>query len=148
MTIFIRILWMVLAGIWLALAYALAGLVSGVATGGAPVARASLRMATYAFWPFGRSLTDGPSEVKGASSVGSLTGAVWLVTSAWWLALVHVVVGLVLCLTVIGLPFGIATLTLLPVTLGPSSVRFLPEPAPRAAPEPVRIAPSRVLAAA
>ena len=130
MTIFIRVLWLVLAGIWLALAYALAGVVTGIATAGAPVSQASLRMSAYALWPFDRSLTSRPAEVQGTAS-GAVSGAVWLIAAGWWLGLVHVVLGLFLCLTVIGLPIGVAVLTLLPVTLRPLSAQVLPADRPR-----------------
>ena len=130
MTTLIRVLWLVLAGIWLALAYALAGLLTGVATAGAPVSQASLRMSAYALWPFGRSLTSRPVEGRLPASA-TASGAVWLVAAAWWLGLVHVLLGLFLCLTVVGLPIGVAVLTLLPVAVHPLSVQVLPAARPR-----------------
>lgn len=150
MTFLIRFLWLVLAGVWLAIAYALAGLLAGLATAGAPVAGASLRMSAYALWPFGRRLTGRPaaSGLVPDSPHGGVTGTVWLVVAAWWLALVHLVVGVVLCLTVIGLPFGVAALTLLPVALGPLGAEVLPAPRPRTVTILARPEPSSLLAAA
>ena len=146
-TIFIRVLWLVLAGIWLALAYALAAVLTGLFTAGAPVSQASLRMSAYALWPFGRSLTGRPAEV-GGHVTGSVSRAIWLLAAAWWLALVHIVLGLLLCLTVVGLPFGVAILTLLPVTLHPLSARVVSARRPRSAPVVTLPAEGRVLAAA
>lgn len=119
-TTVVRVLWLVLAGIWLALAYALAGALSGLVTGGGAVTQAALRMAAYALWPFGRTLVSSDDAAPRATEIA------WMVTAGWWLALVHAVVGVLLCLTVVGMPFGVASLTLLPLSLRPLRAEIQP----------------------
>jgi uncharacterized membrane protein YccF (DUF307 family) len=54
------------------------------------------------------------------SGAPSLVGNVlWVVLAGWWLALGHIATGLVLCVTIIGIPFGIANFKLIPVSLMP-----------------------------
>jgi uncharacterized membrane protein YccF (DUF307 family) len=72
-------------------------------------------MANFALWPFGRRLVDRPD-----AGVASLIGnVIWLVVAGWWLALGHLVTGFMLCLTIIGIPLGLACFKLIPVSLLP-----------------------------
>jgi uncharacterized membrane protein YccF (DUF307 family) len=143
----IRVLWLLLVGIWLGLAYLVAAALSAALTGGGPFASAALRLARYAVWPFDRALVGLPSEPS-----PRVTGAVWVLTAGWWLALVHVAVGVLLCLTVIGLPFGVVSLTLLPLSFAPLRAQVRPaqlrtEARREVAAVPASTAPARLLAA-
>ena len=69
----------------------------------------------YALWPFGRTLVRQPGKGAG-STVGNV---IWFVLCGWWLALGHLVTGVLLCVTVIGIPFGIANFKLIGVSLRP-----------------------------
>jgi uncharacterized membrane protein YccF (DUF307 family) len=110
-----NIIWFVLAGFWLFCAYAFAALICFVLIITIPFGVASLRIALYGVWPFGRAVV--PQEGKGAgSTVGNI---LWFVIGGWWLALVHIVTGVLLCLTIIGLPLGIANFKLLTVSIRP-----------------------------
>ena len=143
-TVVIRVLWLLLVGVWLGLAYLLAALLSAALTGGSPFAVAALRLARYAVWPFDRALVGLP-----AGDAPRVTGALWLVTAAWWLALVHGIVGVLLCLTVVGLPFGIVSLTLLPLSFAPLRAQVRPtQPRVGVRAAEARRAPARLLAAA
>jgi uncharacterized membrane protein YccF (DUF307 family) len=48
-----------------------------------------------------------------------LLNVIWFVLAGWWLILLHVVTGVLLCLTIIGIPLGLANFTLIPVTFRP-----------------------------
>jgi uncharacterized membrane protein YccF (DUF307 family) len=111
----LNLIWLVLCGFWMALGYALAGLICCVLIVTIPFGVASFRMASYALWPFGRTLVDRPSAGAGAL-LGNL---IWLVVAGWWLALGHLVTGFLLCVTVIGIPLGVANFKLIPVSLLP-----------------------------
>jgi uncharacterized membrane protein YccF (DUF307 family) len=76
---------------------------------------AALRMASFALWPFGRTLVDKP-KAGGASSLGNV---VWILLFGWWLALGHLTTGIAQCLTIIGIPLGLANFKLIPVSLVP-----------------------------
>ncbi|MEV6608680.1 YccF domain-containing protein [Kutzneria sp. NPDC051319] len=111
----LNLIWLVLSGFWMALGYAVAGVICCVLIITIPFGIASFRMASYALWPFGCTLVDKPSAGAGAV----LGNIIWLVVAGWWLALGHLVTGFLLCVTVIGIPFGVANFKLIPVSLLP-----------------------------
>ena len=111
----LNLIWLVLSGFWMALGYAFAGLICCVLIITIPFGIASFRMANYALWPFGRTLVDKPTAGAGAV----LGNIVWLVVAGWWLALGHLVTGFLLCVTIIGIPLGVANFKLIPVSLLP-----------------------------
>jgi uncharacterized membrane protein YccF (DUF307 family) len=101
----LNILWLVLAGLWLALAYVIAGLILCITIIGIPFGVQSFKLAGYALWPFGRALVPSPTRLKGLSAIANI---LWFVLAGWWLALAHLVTGILLCLTIIGIPLGVA----------------------------------------
>jgi uncharacterized membrane protein YccF (DUF307 family) len=101
----LNVIWLVLAGFWLALGYLLAALLLAITIIGLPFAKQSLKLGRYALWPFGRALVQSPDRFRTLSVIGNV---LWFVLAGWWLALAHVVTGIALCLTIIGIPLGIA----------------------------------------
>ena len=115
MRLVLNVLWLVLSGFWMFLAYLLAGLLLMITIIGIPFGVAAFRIGFYALWPFGRRIVKKPS-----AGLGSVLGNVlWFVLAGWWLALAHVVTGVLLCLTIIGIPLGLANFKLIPVSLWP-----------------------------
>lgn len=115
MRLLLNIIWFVLAGLWLALAYAFAALICFILIITIPFGVASLRIGMFALWPFGKTVVR-----RADAGAGSALGNVlWFVLCGWWLALGHLVSGLLLCLTIIGLPLGVANFKLIPVSLLP-----------------------------
>jgi uncharacterized membrane protein YccF (DUF307 family) len=111
----LNLIWFVLAGLWMAIAYAVAALICFVLIVTIPFGIASLRIAVFALWPFGKTLVR-----RADAGVGSAIGNVlWFVLCGWWLALGHLVTGVLLCLTIIGIPLGLANFKLIPVSLLP-----------------------------
>ena len=111
----LNLIWFVFSGIWLWMAYMLAGILCCLLIVTIPWGIASFRMASYAVWPFGRELVDKPS----AGVLSFLGNVIWVVAAGWWLALTHIATGLALCVTIIGIPMGIANFKLIPVSLMP-----------------------------
>ena len=111
----LNILWLVLGGIFIALGYAIAGLICCALIVTIPFGIASFRMANYALWPFGRELVKKPSAGVG-SAIGNI---LWLVVAGWWLALGHIVTGIAQFVTIIGIPVALANFKLVPVSLFP-----------------------------
>lgn len=111
----LNLIWLVLCGFWMALGYAVAGLICCVLIITIPFGIASFRMANYALWPFGRTLVYKPTAGAGAA----LGNIIWLIVAGWWLALGHLVTGFLLCVTIIGIPLGVASFKLIPVSLLP-----------------------------
>jgi uncharacterized membrane protein YccF (DUF307 family) len=111
----LNLIWLVFSGFWMALAYAFAGVVLCVTIIGIPFGIASFRIGMFALWPFGRRVVD-----KRSAGAGSLIGNVlWLILAGWWLALGHLFTGILMCLTIIGIPLGLASFKLIPVSLFP-----------------------------
>jgi uncharacterized membrane protein YccF (DUF307 family) len=111
----LNIIWLVLAGIWMAIGYTLAALVCFVLIITIPFGIASLRIAMFALWPFGKTVVKRP-DAGLASGIGNV---IWFVLCGWWLALGHLISGVLLCLTIIGIPLGLANFKLIPVSLLP-----------------------------
>jgi uncharacterized membrane protein YccF (DUF307 family) len=110
-----NILWFVLAGFWLAIGYVVAGLLAFILIITIPFGIASFRLAGFVVWPFGRTVVW-----KRQAGFWSILGnIVWVIVFGWWLALVHLVAGLLLCITIIGIPFGIACWKMIPLALLP-----------------------------
>jgi uncharacterized membrane protein YccF (DUF307 family) len=117
----LNVIWLVLSGIWLALAYAVAGIVCCILIITIPFGIASFRIAAYALWPFGRTVTE-----RRSAGIPSLLGnIVWFLVAGWWIALTHAVTGILLCLTIVGIPLGIGNFKLVPVALLPLGRRIV-----------------------
>lgn len=115
MRLLANIIWFVLAGFWLFVGYLAAALVCFVLIVTIPFGVAALRIAFYGVWPFGRVVVRQPGK-GGGSTVGNV---IWFVIGGWWLTLLHLVSGTLLCLTVIGIPLGLANFRLVTVSLRP-----------------------------
>jgi uncharacterized membrane protein YccF (DUF307 family) len=111
-----NILWFVLAGLWMALGYLVAGVIQCLTIIGIPFGIQSFKLAGYALWPFGRVVVQRTDRDQALSCLGN---AVWFVLSGLWLALGHLLTGLLLCLTIIGIPFGVASFKLAGLALVP-----------------------------
>lgn len=118
----LNILWVVFCGFWMAVGYLVAALISFVLIVTIPFGIASLRLAGYALWPFGRTTVPKP-----AAGVGSMVGnVIWVIVAGWWLALGHLVTSVPLFLSVIGIPFGWANLKMIPISLMPLGSEVVP----------------------
>jgi uncharacterized membrane protein YccF (DUF307 family) len=118
----LNVIWLVLCGWWMALLYVLAGLVAFILIITIPFGIAAFRIAGYVLWPFGRTIVG-----REGAGVGSLIGnIIWIILFGWELALGHLVAGVIMCLTVIGIPLGLASFKIIPISLVPLGVRIVP----------------------
>ncbi len=115
MRLLLNIIWFVLAGLWMAIAYAIAALICFVLIITIPFGIASLRIGMFALWPFGKTVVR-RTDAGAASAVGNV---LWFIFCGWWLALGHLLTGILLCFTIIGIPLGMANFKLIPVSLLP-----------------------------
>jgi len=111
-----NILWLILAGVWMAIAYVIAGIIQCITIIGIPFGIQAFKLAGYALWPFGRVVVQRADRDPGLSCLGNV---IWFVLSGLWLAIGHVLTGLLLCITIIGIPFGIASFKLAGLSLAP-----------------------------
>jgi uncharacterized membrane protein YccF (DUF307 family) len=124
----LNLLWLVLSGFWLFLGYALAGVLMCILIITIPFGIASFRLAGYVLWPFGRTVVRRPSA-GAASGIGNV---IWFVLAGLWIAIGHIFSGFVLCLTIIGIPFGIANFKLAAVAIAPLGKDIVSTRDPRA----------------
>jgi uncharacterized membrane protein YccF (DUF307 family) len=111
----LNVIWFVFSGVWLFLGYLIAGVISCILIVTIPWGIASFRLANYAAWPFGREVINKPRS-------GCLTligNVIWLIVAGWWMALLHVITGVLLCITIIGIPLGIANFKMIGICLTP-----------------------------
>ena len=137
MRLILNVIWLVLCGWWMAIAYVLAGLVCFVLIITIPFGIAAWRIAGYVLWPFGRTIV--PRRNFGA---GALIGNIlWIILIGWWLAIGHLTSGIALCLTIIGIPLGLASFKLIPISLVPLGVEIVRtgQPYPGYRPEDYRV---------
>ena len=115
MRLVLNVIWLIFGGLWLALGYLLAALICFVLIITIPFGIASLRIASYALWPFGRTVVDRPGPQTGAL-VGNI---IWVIVAGIWLAIGHVTTAIAMAITIIGIPLAIANLKMIPVSLLP-----------------------------
>ena len=118
-----NVIWLLLAGFTMCIAYLLAGLLMAITIIGIPFAIASWRLAFFVIWPFGRVAVHDPDRVPGVSMIANV---LWFILAGWWLALGHLLTGVLLCLTIIGIPFGIQSFKLAGLALAPLARRIVP----------------------
>src|SRR5580698_7838387 len=119
MKLILNVIWLVLCGWWMTLAYLLAGLICFVLIITIPFGIAAWRIAGYVLWPFGRTV-----EMRRDFGVGAAIGNIlWIVLIGWWLAIGHLISGITL---------GLANFKLIPISLMPLGVQIVPtgEPYP------------------
>jgi uncharacterized membrane protein YccF (DUF307 family) len=116
LSLFGNILWLVFGGFWLALGYGLAGLVLCLTIIGIPFGVQAFKLAELTLRPFGRGVVDAPD---GGGCLSIVFNVLWLLLFGWELFLGHLASGVILCLTIIGIPFGIQAFKLSVLALWP-----------------------------
>lgn len=117
-----NLLWVVLAGWWLAILYVAAGAIACLFIVTIPFGLQAFKLAAFTAWPFGRVVVPRLDADPGIDAIGNL---LWLVVGIP-LALAHAVAGVVLCLSVIGIPLGLACFKLIPLCLMPFGKEIVP----------------------
>ena len=115
MRLILNVLWLVLSGLWMAIGWALAALLMFLLIITIPFGIQALKIATFALWPFGRTLVKRPD----AGAPSALGNVLWLIFAGWWLALGHLVAAVLLAITIIGIPLAAGHIKLVPVSLWP-----------------------------
>ena len=116
MSILMNILWILLGGICIAVGYVVASLGMMVTIIGIPFGLQTLKLSLLALCPFGKEIQATP-QAGGCLSV--IMNILWILTGGIWISLSHLVFGIVLCITVIGIPFGLQHFKLAKLALTP-----------------------------
>ncbi|MEE3851683.1 YccF domain-containing protein [Gordonia sp. LSe1-13] len=117
----LNVIWLLLCGLWMAIGYVVAGIICCILIITIPFGIASFRMANYALWPFGRTVVRKPT----AGAMSLIGNVIWLIVAGIWLAIGHIVTGLAMCITIIGIPLGIASFKMVPVSLLPLGAKIV-----------------------
>ena len=128
MRVILNLIWLVLCGFWMAVGYLLAALLMFILIITIPFALQAVKLAVFALWPFGKTLVKRP-DAGAASAIGNV---IWLILAGWWLALGHLITGVLLCITIIGIPLGLGNFKLIPVSLWPMGREIVPVDDPAA----------------
>lgn len=128
MTLLLNLIWLVFGGLVLAAGYIVAGVIACLLVVTLPFGLAAFRLAGYVLWPFGRTVVRRPTA-GAASTVGNI---VWFVLFGLWIAIAHLTAGIVQCLTIIGIPLGLANFKLSLVALAPLGKQVVSTSDPRA----------------
>ena len=115
MRFLLNIIWFVFGGLWIAIGYVIAAVICFILIITIPFGIAALRIAMFALWPFGRTVVR-RSDAGVASGIGNV---IWFLLCGWWLTLLHLITGIAQCLTIIGIPLGLACFKLVGVCLWP-----------------------------
>jgi uncharacterized membrane protein YccF (DUF307 family) len=116
MNILGNILWIVLGGIFISMYYALVGLLFCITIIGIPFGVQLFKMAGFALWPFGHQVTAGPND-SGCMSI--FMNIIWIVLGGVEIAVMHAVFGLICCVTIVGIPFGLQHFKMALLALAP-----------------------------
>lgn len=114
-----NLIWFIFGGVFSGLSWVLAGCLWCITIVGIPIGLQCFKFASLSFFPFGK-------EVEYGGGIGSmLVNIIWLLISGIWLALEHVAFGLVFCITIIGIPFGLQHFKLAQLALMPFGSRII-----------------------
>jgi len=118
-----NLLWFILGGVWMGLAWWIAGLLAYISVVGIPWGRACFVIGRFTFFPFGKEAISREEltqkEDIGTGVLGTVGNVIWFIFAGVWLALGHVSSALLNFITIIGIPFGIQHLKLAGIALAP-----------------------------
>jgi len=115
-----NLLWLVLCGFWTALGWMFWALVLAVTVVGIPFARQCVKLANFSLWPFGRTIVNDPSATK----LGAVGAILWIIPGLL-MAIAYVLAGALLCITIIGIPFGVQSIKMAGLALQPFGKRVV-----------------------
>lgn len=111
-----NLLWLVFGGVFTAIEYLIASFLMMITIIGIPFGMQTLKLAGLALWPFGKEVRSG---ARSDGCLYILMNVFWIFIGGIWISLSHLVFGLVLCITVIGIPFGLQHFKLAALALTP-----------------------------
>lgn len=111
-----NLLWLLLGGIVTALEYLISSVLMMITIVGIPFGMQTMKMASLALWPFGKEVRSGE---RSSGCLYVLMNILWILLGGIWICLSHLLFGAVLCITIIGIPFGLQHFKLAALALSP-----------------------------
>jgi uncharacterized membrane protein YccF (DUF307 family) len=129
-TLLLNILWFIFGGFITGFLWLLGAVLLAITIVGLPWAGAAVRIGVFAFAPFGKRIVERRDitgrEDLGSGCLGLGLNVLWILLGGWHIALAHLVIGAGLCLTIIGIPFGIQHFKLAMIALAPVGKAVVP----------------------
>lgn len=111
-----NLLWLLFGGFLTALEYLIASLLMMITIVGIPFGVQTLKLAGLALWPFGKQVRSGN---RSSGCLYVLMNLLWILLGGIWICLSHLFFGALLCITIVGIPFGLQHFKLAAVALTP-----------------------------
>ncbi len=130
MTLLLNILWLVLGGFLMGIAWFFYGVIAAITIVGIPWARACFNIGLFVIWPFGREAVNrevvtGESDI-GTGVLGSIGNIIWFIFAGIWLAIGHLTLALGYFITIIGIPFGYQHVKFIGISMLPIGKAIVP----------------------
>ncbi len=109
-------IWLIFGGIIIAVEYFIGSIILMITIIGIPFGLQTLKMASLAIWPFGR---DSRVQERASGCLYILMNVLWLLCGGIWITVTHAIFGAILCVTIIGIPFGLQHFKLTGLALSP-----------------------------
>jgi len=117
-----NLIWLLFGGLLAALGYLLGGIILCITVAGIPWGLQCFKLAGLVLWPFGKKVV---SDSSTTGCLSTLFNIVWLLCGGVYTAMVHIVMGLLLCITIIGIPWGKQHFKLIEVSLMPFGKKIM-----------------------
>ena len=111
-----NLIWLIFGGLVIAIEYLIGSIILMITIVGIPFGIQTLKMASLSLWPFGR---DTVVHSRASGCLYIIMNIIWLLTGGIWIAITHAIFGLILCITIIGIPFGLQHFKLTAIALSP-----------------------------
>ena len=111
-----NLIWLIFGGFIIAIEYFIGSLILMITIVGIPFGIQTLKMASLSIWPFGR---DTVAHSRASGCLYIIMNIIWLLTGGLWIAITHAIFGFLLCVTIIGIPFGLQHFKLTAIALSP-----------------------------
>lgn len=115
-----NLLWIIIGGFWTAVEWLFAGLIMCLTIIGIPFGIQGFKIAAFAIWPFGRTITRQPT---GAGKI--LLNIIWIFLGGWYIALGHLLAAFILAITIIGIPFAVQHFKLVGIAFAPFGTQIV-----------------------
>lgn len=123
MNILLNLLWLIFGGIVTAIEYLIASVIMMITIIGIPFGLQTLKLAGLALWPFGKKIITHP---EAGGCIYLLMNIIWILVGGIWICLSHLLFGVLLCITIIGIPFGVQHFKLAGLALAPFGKDYIP----------------------
>lgn len=112
-----NIIWVLFGGFFVALEYFVSSIGLFITIIGIPFGIQTLKLGVLALWPFGSQVVDIPQS---SGCLSFLMNVIWFFIGGIWIFLSHLLFGVIFCITIIGIPFGMQHFKLARLAITPS----------------------------